>query len=237
MVLRPIRVAGCPFPAAAPITAAPGVGKTIALTFDDGSGAFTPQILAVLIRLHVHATFFDTGLHDSADPRDARAVIAAGDEIGNHTYHHDKNWGFRSVYTLAQQRLELTSATAVLQPLIGHDPCVMRPPGGAYDAQSLALVRSLGMSLVMWTTDAEDWRQPPVLSASYQQVIIHNAEDGAGIMHPIVLMHAGKASHEPDCGAAVCAPGEVSSFRGNTVAALPRIIQFYLAHGYRFVTL
>lgn len=237
MIPPPSLVAGCPSPAARPITAAPGRGKTVALTFDDGSGPFTAQILAVLMRFHVHATFFDTGLHDSLDPRDARAVIAAGDPIGNHTYDHPKNWGFRGYFTVRQQRLELASTAAVLRPLIGHGPCVMRPPGGAYDARSLALVRSLGMSLVMWTTDAEDWRQPPVLSASYQRVIIRDAEEGGRLAHPIVLLHAGKASHEPECGPRLCTRGEVSSFRGNTVAALPTIIRFYLAHGYTLVTL
>jgi peptidoglycan/xylan/chitin deacetylase (PgdA/CDA1 family) len=50
-------------------------------------------------------------------------------------------------------------------------------------------------------------------------------------------MHAGKASAEPDCGPTACRPGQVSSFRGNTVAALPTIIAFYRAHGYTFVTL
>ncbi|GAC1382149.1 MAG: polysaccharide deacetylase family protein [Marmoricola sp.] len=234
---QPVQVAGCPFPAASPITAAPGAGRTVALTFDDGSGPFTSQIVAVLTRFGVHATFFDTGLHDSLSPQDAREVLAAGDSIGNHTYHHLKNWGLRTYFTRDQQRLELTSANAVLRPLLGHDPCVMRPPGGAFDAVSLALVRSLGMSLVMWTTDTEDWRQPPMLSTPYQRTIVRRAEAGIDLEHPIVLMHAGKASQEPECGPSVCAPGEVSSFRGNTVAALPAIIEFYLAHGFRFVTL
>jgi len=50
-------------------------------------------------------------------------------------------------------------------------------------------------------------------------------------------MHVGKASHEPECDPGGCAPGQVSSFRGNTVAALPTVIEFYLSSGYRFVTM
>jgi hypothetical protein len=50
-------------------------------------------------------------------------------------------------------------------------------------------------------------------------------------------MHAGKASHEPDCDPSGCTAGQVSSYRGNTVAALPTVIEFYLARGYRFVTM
>ncbi|HWU31435.1 MAG TPA: polysaccharide deacetylase family protein [Marmoricola sp.] len=232
-----IKVPGCPFPARTPITSAPGQGRTVALTFDDGSSAYTPQILAVLKRFHVHATFFDTGLHDRAFPKDAKAVTAAGDEIGNHTYHHLRNWGYLKYFPRAVQRAEVADANAVLKPLIGHAPCVMRPPGGAYDAGSLEIVRSMGMSLVLWTTDAQDWRQPPYLSASYQQTILKNAEQGIRWTHPIVLMHAGKASSEPNCGAKKCVSGQVSDFRGNTVAVLARIITFYRDNGYRFVTL
>ena len=191
----------------------------------------------MLIRFHVHATFFDTGFGDSAYPAYARAVIAAGDVIGNHTFSHPKNWGFRTHFTTAAQRYQLVRTADVLTPLIGHRPCVMRPPGGAYDAASLALVRRLGMSLVMWTTDTEDWHQPPYLSRAYQLVILRNAEAGAARMHPIVLMHAAKASHEPDCKPRGCLTGQVSSFRGNTVAILPSIIRFYRSHGYRFVVL
>lgn len=228
---------GCPFPSTSPITAAPGVGKTVALTFDDGASIYTPQILAVLARFRVHATFFDTGLADTRYPQYARAVVAAGDVLGNHTYDHPKNWGFRTHFTLPEQRLELTRASQVQTPQIGHAPCVMRPPGGAYDATSLALVRGLGMSLVMWSTSGEDWQQPPYLSTTFQQAILRRAESGAALAHPIILLHAGKASHEPDCSPSACASGQVSSFRGNTVAVLPALIRFYLARGYRFVVL
>lgn len=185
----------------------------------------------------MRATFFDTGLHDATYPQYARSIVAAGDVLGDHTYTHPKNWGFHTYFTSVVQRAELTRTMAVQTPIIGHNPCVMRPPGGAYDAASLALVRSLGMSLVMWSVDAEDWKQPPFLSSSFQQQIIRNAEAGATSTHPIVLMHDGKASSEPECDPSGCAAGQVSSFRGNTLAALPVIIEFYLAHGYRFVTL
>lgn len=234
--LAPTTTAGCPAPAAEPVTSAPGAGRTIALTFDDGSSTWTPKILAVLERFHIHATFFDTGLHDHEFPQYAKQVLAAGNVVGNHTYNHLMNWGYRKYFTEAEQRAEVVNASAVLAPLIGHQPCLMRPPGGAYDAGSLALVRSLGMSMVLWSTDSKDWQQPPFLSMTAQQTILHNAEQGIRYAHPILLMHAGKASHEPPCPLRGCAEGEVSDFRGNTVAILPKIIQFYLDHGYTFVT-
>ncbi len=49
------------------------------------------------------------------------------------------------------------------------------------------------------------------------------------LRHPVILMHAGKASHESE--------SRVTAYRGNTVAALPAIVRAYRAAGYRFVTL
>lgn len=227
----------CPQPATGAVRTAPGTDKTVALTFDDGASPYTSRILAVLARYRVHATFFDTGFGDSTYPLLARSILAAGDVLGNHTYSHLKNWGFGRYFSPSTQRGELTRTNAVQTAIIGHSPCLMRPPGGAYDAASLALSRSLGMSLVMWTTDALDWQQPPRLSPAFQHRIIRRVEAGADLSHPIILLHSGKASHEPECDPTGCQPGQVSSFRGNTVAALPAIIEFYLARGYRFVTL
>ena len=57
--------------------------------------------------------------------------------------------------------------------------------------------------------------------------IVKRATAVNGNAHPIVLMHSFKASHEPE--------SQVSSYRGNTIAALPAIIEWYHAHGYHFV--
>jgi peptidoglycan/xylan/chitin deacetylase (PgdA/CDA1 family) len=63
--------------------------KTIALTFDDGPDPiWTPKILAVLRREHVPATFFLVGTHAASYPSIVRAELAAGDEVGSHTYTH-----------------------------------------------------------------------------------------------------------------------------------------------------
>lgn len=87
------------------------------------------------------------------------------------------------------------------------------------------------MQNVLWSVDTQDWSQPGYLSAAAQSSIVAKGTDlrYANPSHPIVLMHAGKASPEPE--------SQVSSFRGNTVAALPRIIQWYRARGYRFVAM
>jgi len=63
--------------------------KTIALTFDDGPDpVWTPRILAVLARHGAHATFFQVGSRVNEHPELARQVVAAGSEIGSHTFSH-----------------------------------------------------------------------------------------------------------------------------------------------------
>ena len=60
----------------------------IALTFDDGPGPFTPQVLSVLERYEVPATFFEIGDEVARYPQYARRVAAAGFPVGDHTWSH-----------------------------------------------------------------------------------------------------------------------------------------------------
>ena len=63
--------------------------RTIALTFDDGPDpTWTPQILAVLRRYRVPATFFVVGAHAASYPGLVRDELRDGDEVGSHTYTH-----------------------------------------------------------------------------------------------------------------------------------------------------
>ena len=227
----------CPRPAKRAVYRAPGRGRTVALTFDDGASPTTLQILAILEQYGVHATFFDTGEFDTKYPEVAAAIVAGGNTLGNHTYHHFRDWGLSGHLSRAVQRRELTATSVVQARVIGHAPCVMRPVGGAFDSAALRLARSQGMSLVEWSVDTLDWQQPPTVTRVATRRIISRAVSGARLQHPIILFHAGKASHERDCSRSGCRRGQVASFRGNTVAALPAIIRFYRDRGYRFVTL
>jgi peptidoglycan/xylan/chitin deacetylase (PgdA/CDA1 family) len=78
----------CPAGRDTVIRAAPGAGKTVALTFDDGPTKFTPQILKILRRHNVRATFFQPGNKLAASPARARQVVDEGHLVANHTYDH-----------------------------------------------------------------------------------------------------------------------------------------------------
>lgn len=209
------------------VSQAPGSGKTVALTFDDGPDPrYTGRILDVLAAEGVHATFFDTGAHDAAYPGLTARIVAAGHVLGNHTWDHPFNLHH---YSAAFQARELSRASAVQQRITGSAPCWFRPPGGAYNATTVALARAAHLSIAMWSVDTEDWQQPAARSAAATATIVRNARAGLSQRHPVVLMHTGKASHEPE--------SQVAAERENTIAALPQVIAMYRGAGYRFVVL
>ncbi|SFH27056.1 Peptidoglycan/xylan/chitin deacetylase, PgdA/CDA1 family [Actinopolymorpha cephalotaxi] len=220
----------CPPPEQKVVRSAPGKGKTVALTFDDGPG---PAMLAIANVLHdkgVTATFFDTGAHDAADPATVTKVASMGFLLGNHTWDHEYPAGTPSGWTVAYLRDQLSRTSAQQRRLTGRPTCFFRPPGG-YLTNVLRTAAREGMSTVRWSVDARDWSQPGYADPDAVTRIVDRATspDPDHRRHPIVLMHAAKASHEDEA--------KVSSYRGNTVAALPRIVDWYTARGYRFVDL
>ena len=215
----------CPAPAAGFITTAPGPGKTVALTFDDGPGPADAEILDVLTRERVPATFFFTGDMATRNPQLVRRVAAAGFLVADHSYDHRyplQVGGWSTPYLTGQ----MTRTNTTLSDLTGQPVCFFRPPGGFTD-NVLRAASAQGMSTVLWSIDTLDWRQPSRTTAAATRAIVAAATNTVGQTHPIVLMHSGKASSEPN----------VAGYRGNTVAALPAIIGWYRAHGYTFVDL
>ncbi len=224
----PAPTTGCPQPSASFVTKAPGDGRTVALTFDDGPAPADAQIAAVLARYGVHATFFETGQHAQADPATVSMLAAQGHLIAGHSWDHQYPSAVPGGWTVSYLAGQLTRTDALLGSLSGNPVCYFRPPGGHKD-NVLAAAGAQGLTSVMWSIDTEDWAQPSTTSASATARIVAAATATSSQTHPIVLMHSGKASHEPD--------SEVSPNRGNTVAALPAVIEWYSDHGYTFVRL
>jgi peptidoglycan-N-acetylglucosamine deacetylase len=153
----------------------------VALTFDDGPHReSTRNILAILSRYGVKATFFVVGQMAAASPDLVRAEAAAGHEIGNHTYHHLDLQKTPSVD--AARELELCSRE--ITDIIGHRPLAFRPPGGKYDDRVISIARSAGLSTILWTDDPADYASPG------SDVIFRRVLDDVG-PGSVILLHDG----------------------------------------------
>jgi peptidoglycan-N-acetylglucosamine deacetylase len=211
----------CPAPAVKPIYAAPPLNggdpsmRTVALTFDDGPGEFTAQVLDILREKQVRATFFVVGHMVAERPDVLRAIVDSGHLIGNHTWSHrtpPSSMGWKAA-TLAR---EITRTGREITTATGHVPCLFRPPGGVIKGTE-KISRNAGLSMTIWSVDTRDWSGQSPGSRKFTDKVRKRARAGLREEHPIVLMHDG------------------GGFRGWTVAALPGIIDDYRAAGYQFV--
>jgi cellulose synthase/poly-beta-1,6-N-acetylglucosamine synthase-like glycosyltransferase/peptidoglycan/xylan/chitin deacetylase (PgdA/CDA1 family) len=188
--------------------------KTVALTFDDGPDpTWTPQVLAVLRRYHVPATFFLVGAHVASYPGLVQAELRAGDEVGSHTYTHT------NLATSAwREGLELTLTQNAFAGAAGiHTRLLRMPYSSEPDALTAADWRAAseagrdGYLVVLTNLDTMDWARPGVARI----VAAATPSDGRGA---IIMFHDGGGN------------------RAETVAALSRVILRLQAAGYRFTT-
>lgn len=132
----------------------PNGERYIALTFDDGPHPKqTAQILEILARYGVQATFFMIGQNVQNYPEAARAVLAAGHEVGNHTFSH------LHLQSLAEETLlaEVGACEDVLEELCEYRPHLFRPPEGAVTPFVRHCSERSDYSLVLWSLDTRDW--------------------------------------------------------------------------------
>jgi peptidoglycan/xylan/chitin deacetylase (PgdA/CDA1 family) len=181
--------------------------RELALTFDDGPGPYTPEIVSVLEREHVPATFFEVGVLERYFYSSTARIAAAGDVIGDHTEAH----AAMSWLSAAQQRAQLLEQAAAIERHGARFPRLFRPPYGMWNAATLALLRRYRMLMVLWTVDTNDYRRPGV--SAIVRTVLAGARPGA-----IILLH------------------DAGGNRSETVAALPLIIANLRRRGYRLVT-
>jgi peptidoglycan/xylan/chitin deacetylase (PgdA/CDA1 family) len=147
----------------------------VALTFDDGpSRTQTPAILEALERLGAHATFFEEGRHVRGREATMRQILALGDEIGNHSFHHPVDPG----------EGELASTQEAIRAATGFTPCLFRPPYGELNRTEEAAARANGLEMVFWTLDSEDDKHPGV--GPIRARVVRRTKPGS-----VVLLHDG----------------------------------------------
>lgn len=154
----------------------------MALTFDDGYNALaTLQILEILTKQHVPATFFPYGWAVHATSAAWHAVVAAGLPIGNHSLSHAN----LAELTPAEVTDQLIRGREAIDAYSGgHSVDLMRPPYGAYTKSDIPAIGAAGYgTIVLWDVDSLDWTGNNAVD------IIARATRGTN--GSIVLMHAG----------------------------------------------
>lgn len=182
--------------------------KRIALTFDDGPHPHqTKEILDVLDRYDVKATFFMVGVNVKNYPETAALVIKNGHEIGNHTLTHRHLQMMDDGAVLA----ELTGCEDALEELCEYRPHLFRPPEGAITESVLRCAKKEDYELVLWSIDTRDWETKN--ADKIVDTVLRQIKPG-----DIILMHdyIGRGSKTPQ--------------------ALERLLPILLERGYEPVT-
>ena len=159
----------------------------VALTFDATYGDNqTTRLLQILRDNNIKATFFLSGIWPINYPGLARAISAAGHEIGNHSLTHPH----MTQIPLTEVSNQIIRTDALISNITGVSPYLFRPPFGEYNQAILNTVATLGYVTIMWTVDSLDWKSPGVTQIIDR--VVNNIVPGA-----IVLMHQA-ASQTPE---------------------------------------
>ena len=133
-------------------------GPFIAMTFDDGpSEKLTPELLDLLARHHIHATFFVIGQNVVAHPEILQRAAREGHEVGNHSWSHPA-FGKMSDERV---RTELQKTDDAIRAALGKRPVLMRPPYGSITARQKKWINAeFGYRTILWDVDPLDWKRP-----------------------------------------------------------------------------
>ena len=191
-----------------------GSSKKLALTYDDGpNDPYTLQLMDVLAKHSVRATFFTIGRYVQRKPQIVRDLIKAGHVIGNHTYTHPN----LVLQSETQVRIQLTICQNVLSEVTGAMPKLFRPPFGGRRPVVLRIARELGLEPIMWSITCYDWK-----ATTPEQIEQHAHRQFHG--GAVILLHDGRHV-------------EMGTDRSHTVKATDHLISKYKAEGYEFVTI
>ncbi len=154
--------------------------KLVALTFDDGPGKYTAELLDFLKEHRVRATFFLLGRNASIYPSLIQRMDAEGHAVGNHSYSHP-NLASMSAAAVASQ---IGNCNAAIYKAIGRNASVLRCPGGSSNATVRNVAAGANLPIIYWSVDTKDWEsrdKDKIMEVAFSD---RGIKDGS-----IVLMH------------------------------------------------
>ncbi|MFD7907039.1 polysaccharide deacetylase family protein [Kitasatospora sp. NPDC059747] len=183
--------------------------NAVALTIDDGpSRLYTPQVLQLLRKYDIRATFSVVGSEAHANKDVIRQIAADGHVLANHTMTHPQPFSHRSA---AQIRQQLTDTQSVVVDAGAPVPTLFRSPGGDWSPTVFQEAARLGLTPIDWDVDPRDWARPGVNKIT-EKLLAAKPGD-------ILLCHDGGGD------------------RSQTLDALRSVLPALKAKGYAFVTL
>ena len=196
------------------VTHGPRDRNRVALTFDDGPDPeVTPRVLDALAKYDARATFFTIGAALAARPELARDIVAAGHELGNHSWRHSR---FQSFFAVAEQEREIEQGANAIAAVTGSSAAPLyRPPLGMKSPPMARAACRKRLTIVAWSLHSHDSRSSDPEAISRR--VLERIRPG-----DIVLLHDG---HDL-----------AGRHRPATARALPRILQGLGEKGLRGVT-
>lgn len=149
--------------------------KMVALTFDDGPGQYTKEIVNCLKKNDAKATFFVVGSQVDSYKSSVKAASEIGCDIGNHTYTHP------DLARLSEEEIknQISRTDNKVKKATGKTPTLMRPPYGSVNGKVEQVV---GKPVILWSIDTRDWETRS--KAKTVNTVMGNVKDG-----DIILMH------------------------------------------------
>jgi peptidoglycan/xylan/chitin deacetylase (PgdA/CDA1 family)/GT2 family glycosyltransferase len=192
-----------------------GNHRRIALTFDDGPNEpYTSRVLDILAKHEIKATFFIIGQNARRYPDTCRRIVAEGNAVGNHSYHHRKSlclrWGKSAVREIELTRQAINECT-------GTEVKLFRPPHGLRTPWLMHTLRRLQYTVITWDNMTDDWEADKPADSILSAIIKKTRPGG------IIVLHDGRSTRQ-------------GYDRSQMLKALPQIISSLKEQSYDFVT-
>jgi peptidoglycan/xylan/chitin deacetylase (PgdA/CDA1 family) len=154
-------------------------GTGVSLTFDDGPGPSTEEILHLLDRHRARATFFMVGSQAERFPHVARWIVSAGHEVGSHTFSHLDHYAVAPHEAVS----DMVAGAEAIAGVVGFEPRLYRAPYGHFVAETAAEAQRRSWTCVFWSALGNDWEEDATPQSVADRVLADLAPGAIVLLH------------------------------------------------------